>query len=373
MTTLRGPCRRGTTGKRDPLPTIVIDTCAGQKEGREALAAAAIASLNLDVQIVVVGDEDVITPALQGLAHDAERLRLVHAADRIPEHADPRDARKVAPRSSLAVGLDLTARDPEAIFVSAGPPSAIVAIALQTLGRLPSVSRAALAAVYPTLRHRGPNDDPFALLLDVGATIECRSEHLISFAAMGAAYSSKISSVERPRVGLLANGTSPAATPLRVREAHERLSSGALPFEYIGLMRGDQITHGEADVIVTDGFSGDVLVRTLEGVAASADALIQRAEARFKWRLGVQMLGGGIAKLREFTDWENYGGAPLLGLDRPVIVTQANSGCRAFVNAIRLGAKMQRLEVTAAVAGAVAEVAQSVQGEPQKHPEEPAS
>ncbi len=335
------------------MSTIVIDTCAGEDQGREALAAAAIASLDLDVQMVVVGDEDEITSALDGLAHDAERLRVVHAADPLPENVDPRDIRQAAPRSSIAVGLELTARDPDAIFVSAGQPAAIVSLALQTLGRLPGVDRAALAAVYPTLRHRGPNDDPFALLLDVGATIECTSEHLLRFAAMGAAYASKISSVERPRVGLLANGNNPANAPLRVREAHHSLRGRDLPFEYIGLMRGDQVTHGEADVIVTDGFSGDVLVRTLEGVAATADALIRRAEARFKWRLGVQMLGGGIAKLREFTDWENYGGAPLLGLDRPVIVTQANSGSRAFVNAIRLGAKMQRLGVISAVAEAV--------------------
>ncbi|MEZ4381500.1 MAG: hypothetical protein R3A79_09130 [Nannocystaceae bacterium] len=337
------------------MSTVVIDTCAGQEDGREALAAAAIASLDLDLQIVVVGDEGMITAALQGIAHDAERLRVVHACDVLPEDVNVRAA---PPRSSVAVGLELTARDPDAIFISAGPPGSIVSLALHTLGRLPAVPRAALAAVYPTLRHRGPNDDPFALLLDVGATIECNSEHLVCFAAMGAAYASKISGVERPRVGLLANGSVSSATPLRVREAHARLRDRALPFEYLGLMRGDQVTHGDADVIVTDGFSGDVLVRTLEGVAATADALIRRAEERFQWRLGVQMLGGGIAKLREFTDWENYGGAPLLGVDRPVIVTQGNSGRRAFVNAIRLGAKMQRLGVIEAVAAGAAAVAE---------------
>jgi len=348
------------------LTTIVIDICAGDDAGLEALAAAAIASLDLDVQMVVVGDEALIMPALAGLAHDAETLRVVHAPEPLPTDVEPHRLRAAAPRSSIAVGLELTARDPDAIFVSSGPSSAIVAIAQDTLGRLPAVQRAALAAVYPTLRHRGPNDDPFALLLDVGATIDCTGEHLLSFAAMGAAYASKITGVERPRIGLLANSSTASAVsaaPRRVRDAHARLEGrGDLSFEYIGLLCGDQVTLGDADVIVTDGFSGDVLVRALGGIAATADALIQRAEARFKWRLGVQMLGRGIAKLREFTDWENYGGAPLLGLDRPVIVTQPNSKRRAFVNAIRLGAKMQRLEVIDAVASSVA--AATAVGEP---------
>ncbi|MCA9637525.1 MAG: phosphate acyltransferase PlsX, partial [Myxococcales bacterium] len=257
------------------MTTIVIDTCAGKDQGTEALAAAAIASLELDVQLVVVGDEDKITEALLGMAHDAERLRVVHAADPLPVDLDPHLADRQAPRSSVAVGLELTAREEDAIFVSAGPPGVIVSQALRALGRLPAVHRAALAAVYPTLRHRGPNDDPFALLLDVGATIECTSAHLVTFAAMGAAYASKISSVERPRVGLLANGPTASAAPPRIRAAHARLQDLHPGFEYIGLVRADQVTHGDADVIVTDGFSGDVLVRTLEGVATTAEALLR--------------------------------------------------------------------------------------------------
>ena len=338
------------------MPTIVLDTTAGA--AGEALAAAAIASLELDVQLVVVGDAARATEALRGLAHDAERLRVVHAPDALDPALDPHEALRLAPRAAIAVGLEIAARDHEAVFVSAGHPGAIVHHALHTLGRLPGVQRAALAAVYPTLQHRGPQDDPFALLLDVGATLQCGAEHLIAFAAMGAAYAGKISALERPRVGLLSNGPSPAGAPPRVRQAHERLRRGDLPFAYIGMLRGDQVTLGEADVIVTDGFTGDVLVRTLEGVAATAEALLRRAEERFQWRLGMKALGGGIAKLRALTDWENYGGAPLLGVDRPVILTQADSGRRAFVNAIRLGAKMERLRVIDAIAAGARAVAE---------------
>lgn len=331
---------------------IVIDTWAGREAGAEALEAAAIASIELDHQITVVGDSQELTGALARIGHDAEHLKVAHARDRVdPEH-DLRAA--LAARSSIAVGLEILARDPAAIFISAGPPALIVAAARRTLNRIPSVGRAALAAVYPTLRPHGPASDPFALLLDVGATVQCTSEDLVAFAAMGAAYAAKISRIERPRVALLSNGTAGSGAPPRVRDAHRRLLQGPPGFEYVGCLRADHVTSGDADVIVTDGFSGDVLLRTLEGVAATGEVLIKRAAEKFQWRLGVQMLGDGIAAIREFTDWENYGGAPLLGLDRAVIVTQANSGRRAFLNAIRLGAKIDRLKVLAAVAEGVA-------------------
>lgn len=358
---------------------IVIDSCAGRECGGEALEAAAIASLERVHQISVVGDESEITLALQKIAHDAEHLRVVHAGDRIDPDLDLRTALARAPRSSVAVGMELLARDPAAIFVSAGGPGAIVATALQTLQRIPSVSRAALAAVYPTLRPHGPASDPFALLLDVGATVQCTSDDLVTFAAMGAAYASKISRIDRPRVALLSNGTSTSTAPPRIRDAHLRLQRASADFEYIGCLRADHVTSGDADVIVTDGFTGDVLLRTLEGVAATGEALIQRAAERIQWRVGVKMLETGLTAVREFTDWENYGGAPLLGLDRAVVVTQANSGRRAFLNAIRLGAKIDRLQVLQAVAAGVAKLrgatglaAQADPAAAEPTPEEPA-
>ncbi len=334
------------------MTTIVIDTCAGE-EG-SALEAAAIASLELGIQVVVVGDESEITEALNKIAHDAEHLSVLHAPDVLPEGVTTQTVDEVAPRSSLAVGLAYTASQEDAVFISAGRPSILLHYATQSLDRIASVGRLALAAVYPTLQYRGPNDDPFALLLDVGATAHCTGDHLVTFAAMGAAYASKISGVERPRVALLSNGRSVRSAPLSVQDADLRLQRHKLDFDYIGTIRGDQITVGEADVIVTNGFTGDVVVRTLEGVAATAEALLKKAQNRFQWRLGMSILGGGISRLREFTNWENYGGAPLLGVRQPVIVTQANSGTRAFLNAIRLGAKIVRLEVIESIGVGVA-------------------
>lgn len=333
---------------------IVLDTCAGRDGGREALEAAAIASLQLDHQITVVGDESSITGALQKIAHDAEHLRVAHARDRCEPDLDARELLQRAPRNSVVVGLELVARDPSAVFVSAGPPGLIVRAAQQILGRIESARHAALAAVYPTLRPHGPVSDPFALLLDVGATVQCDADDLVAFAAMGAAYAGKISRIDRPRVALLSNGSGVAGAPVRVRDAHHRLLAAPAAFEYVGCLRADHVTSGDADVVVTDGFSGDVLLRTLEGVAATGESLLSRAAEKLQWRVGVQMLSDGIKAVREFTDWQNYGGAPLLGVDRAVVVAQADSGRRAFLNAIRLGVKIDRLQVIAAVAAGVA-------------------
>ena len=350
---------------------IVIDTCRGREAGAEALEAAAIASLQLDHHLTLVGDETELTGKLARIAHDAERLRVAHAGDPVDPDQPLRVA--LAARNSVTVGLELLARDPAAVFISAGPPGLIVGAALRTLGRIPSVGHAALAAVYPTLRPHGPASDPFALLLDVGATVACTGDDLVTFAAMGAAYAAKISRLERPRVALLSNGAGTSGAPPRIRDAHRQLQLATPGFEYIGCLRADHVTSGDADVVVTDGFTGDVLLRTLEGIAATGEALIQRAAERLQWRVGVKMLADGITAVREFTDWENYGGAPLLGLDRAVIVTQANSGRRAFLNAIRLGAKIDRLQVLEAVAAGVAAMRGQLPAPATSDLEEPAS
>jgi glycerol-3-phosphate acyltransferase PlsX len=234
---------------------------------------------------------------------------------------------------------------PDAAFVTASHPGVLVLEATHRLERLPGVRRGAMAAVFPTLRHRGERQDPFALLLDVGATVDCQGDELAVFAAMGAAYARQISANERPRVALLSVEGSVESSPLAVRQAHQQLSHVEVPFEYIGCIGADQLTLGDADVVVTSGFAGGVVIRTLEGVVATAQELLLRASERFRWRLGVSMLGSGLERLRELTNWESYGGAPLLGFRQPVIVTQANSKRGAILNAIRLAAKVVRGEV----------------------------
>ncbi len=332
---------------------IVVDAASGEEKGVEAVKAAAQLSLQRNHQLVLVGDESAINRALVESAYDAELIQVVHTPDVLDPTLDPKTALERSPNCSLATGIKLVADRPGAAFVSAGNAGAIILLAHRHLKASPGVARSALAAVYPTLRHRGETKDPFALLLDVGATIRCSGLDLVHFAAMGAAYASKVSVNECPRVGLLSNGSHPSSALPAIAEAHVLLQKAQPSFEYIGLLRGDQVTLGEADVIVTDGFTGDVLVRALEGVAHSASTLLQKANERFSWRMGLSMLSKGLQRLQQLTDWENYGGAPLLGFDRCIILTQANSHERAFMNAIRLASKIQREAVIEGIGDAL--------------------
>jgi glycerol-3-phosphate acyltransferase PlsX len=179
----------------------------------------------------------------------------------------------------------------------------------------------------------------------VGATGKCSDGDLVRFAAMGSAYARLISANERPRVGLLANSSTAERWPKRLQKAHAWLQQGGFPFDYLGPIRADQVTLGTADVVVTDGFSGDILFRTLEGVASTAERLMAEAQARFRFRLGFSLLGSGLRQIRELTDWQNYGGAPLLGFDRALIVTHQRSTRRALYNSIRLARKIRRLRL----------------------------
>ena len=310
--------------------TVVVDGCGGADGGRAAVEAAALASLELDLFLVLVGDESDLTDALASIAHDAERLRVIHALTEGSE-------------SSITAGLRYVARMSAATFVSAGEPSDIVSASRRELP--PLVDSPALAAVVPTLRHRGDHDDPLALLLDVGATARASAVDLVRFAEMGAAYARLISKNDRPTVALLSHTRTPDGAPREIAEAAEVLESSNAGIEFIGLVRANDIPQGAADVVVTEGLAGNVVIRTLEGVASTAEALLKRAQRRFRGRVGVSMLGDDVERLRAIADWENYGGAPLLGFDRTVILTQEEAGTNALVNAIRLAAKVERLGV----------------------------
>lgn len=310
--------------------TVVVDGCGGADGGRAALEAAALASLDLDLYLAVVGDESDLTEALADLAHDAERLRVIHALSE-------------GSNSSIRAGLRYVARTPGASFVSAGEPGEIVAAGRAELP--PLVESPALAAVIPTLRHRGDHDDPLALLLDVGATARASERDLVRYALMGAAYSRLISKNDRPTVALLSHTRTTDGAAPEVAEAARSLAGLDAGLEFIGLIRANEIPLGAADVVVAEGLAGNVVIRTLEGVASTAEALLRRARRRFMARVGVSMLGDGVERLRAMADWENYGGAPLLGFDRTVIVTQEEAGRNALFNAIRLAAKVERLGV----------------------------
>jgi glycerol-3-phosphate acyltransferase PlsX len=280
----------------------------------------------------------------------------VHHADAvIAMDEKPSEALAAKPHASIVVAADLVARGEGDALVSAGNTGASVLACARRWKLMKGVRRAALAAVYPTELRRGEKNDPFSLILDVGATIDASSDDLVVFALMGAAYASIISRNPRPRVALLSNGTEAGKGPRAVVEAHELLLERT-GLNFIGNIEGLDIPRGVADVVVCSGYVGNVVIKMLEGVSETVLSLARYAhKERLLWRAALAMLSSGIQRLKEITDWEQYGGAPLLGFENLFIKAHGRSGAHAMTNAIRVATKALKEDVCGTIARNLAE------------------
>ncbi len=327
------------------MVTVALDAMGGDRGLEVNVDGAAMLSReDTDIHVVLVGDVSRISERLEAIAYDPQRLTLVAAQGCVAMDERPGEALERMPECSIARAAELVATGQAQALVSAGHTGATILAASRRFGRLPGIRRAALAAVYPTERRHGPHKDPFALMLDVGATLDATAADLVSFAVMGSAYSSIISSIEAPRVALLSNGTEANKGTATIVEAHRRLLEGPLNFE--GNIEGLDIPRGTVDVVVCEGFLGNVVLKMLEGVSEVVRDVARQASGRkLQWRVGLAMLGGGLRELRRMTDWKSYGGAPLLGLDQVVIKAHGRSEARAIRNALKVAAKAVRRDL----------------------------
>lgn len=322
------------------MSRVVIDAMGGDL-GLDAVIEG-VADLSVeaqDIQMILVGDTNRITHALSSRKHDPRCIQVVHSGEAIPMGDSPKEALSAHPDCSIAVAMDVLARGEADALVSAGHTGATILAASSRLTRLPGIRRTALAAVHPTESRHGPKDDPFALILDVGATLNASAEDLVNFAVMGSAYAQIISHNPNPSVALLSNGTEPNKGTEAIRTAHELLIEHPA-INFAGNIEGLDLPRGTVDVVVCDGFLGNVVLKMLEGVTEVVTDLAKDAYARkFLWRLGLTMLSQGLRQLRAMTDWKQYGGAPLLGFDKVVIKAHGRSNPRAIRNAIKVAAK----------------------------------
>ncbi len=298
------------------------------------VAGAAQASLDEGetraVEIVLVGDERRVTEELSRLRHNPERISVVSAA----------------PGASVAAALKLAAEAQVAAVISAGPAAALVSASRELLTPLAGVRHPCLSAVYPTALRHGARGDPFALLLDVGAAPEATAADLVTYALLGAAYACAMSQNATPRVALLAGGTEVSSAPAEVAAAATRLAR--MPgLSYVGLLEAVDIPKGVADVVVCDGFTGNTVIKLLDGVRDLVLNLAGYAQKqRLLWKLGVGMLSGVLSRVKAITDWEQYGGAPLLGYSQLVLRAHPQSNARAIHNACRVAAKAVAADVS---------------------------
>lgn len=320
--------------------TIAFDVMGSDHGPLEIVRGAALLTLETPhIHALLVGDSAQIDQALKQVRHNAERVSVHHAPDFVAMHEKPAVALDARPNSSVLVAAQLVKAGEADAVVSAGNTGAGVLACARTFTLIPGVRRAALATVYPTAVGRGEKNDPFSLILDVGATVDASAEDLVAFAVMGSAYARIISKNANPTVALLSNGTEATKGPQRVVDANKKLQT--LPgVRFIGNVEGVDIPKGTADVVVCDGFVGNVCLKMLEGVSETVIELARYAyKEKLLWRAGIAMLSSGIERIKEVTDWEQYGGAPILGFDRLFIKAHGRSKSRAIANAGKVAAR----------------------------------
>jgi glycerol-3-phosphate acyltransferase PlsX len=313
---------------------IAVDAMGGDHAPLEIVAGAILAANeHPDVTIVLYGDEARVRPLLSGPG--SERIELVHAPDEVPMDQHASQALRTADRTSLGLAVAAVKAGNAHAAVSAGNSGAFLAIALIKLRTIEGIARPAIATVMPGLK------GPF-VLLDAGANVDCRPEWLEQFGIMGSAYARGVLGIARPRVAILSLGEERTKGNAQVLEAAALLDRA--PVHFIGNIEGKDLFFDHADVVVADGFVGNAVLKTGEGLASAIGAVIKETlvGGNLLTKLGAAMLAPALRHLRTKFDWTTYGGAPLLGLRGNCIVTHGRAGSRAIKFAI--GAAIAEVE-----------------------------
>jgi phosphate acyltransferase len=323
-------------------PVIAVDAMGGDHAPDAIVAGAVAAHREHGVRVLLTGPAVQLRQALADLGADTQ-LQVVPAEDNLAMDEGALASLR-RPRSSVAVACQLVRRGDAAAVVSAGSTAGVVATARLRLRSLPDVPRPGLAVVLPTRPGR-------TVLIDAGATADPKPEMLVQFGQLGVAYAQLALGVSAPRVGLLTIGSEPGKGNKFTRRAHELLAAdpphGALPLAFAGNVEGGDLLAGEVDVIVTDGFTGNVALKTLEGSVRFASAELRAAvTASAAARFGAFLQRRGLRELAARLDSESYGGAVLLGLGGTVVIAHGASTARAITSACLLAADLARGEIT---------------------------
>jgi phosphate acyltransferase len=298
-------------------------------------AASALKDLDEDVEILLVGDRGILEPALEAFpGFPRDRISIIHAPDRIAPGDSPASAIRRKPNSSITVGIRLQKEGEADAFVSAGSTGAVMAASLVLLRPLPGVDRPAIGTLLPTAERP-------ALMLDAGANIDCRPHHLVQFARLGTIYAQDLMGVANPRVGLLNIGEEPEKGDELAVETHLLLKQSDLNF--IGNVEGRDIIRGACDVLVCDGFVGNVLLKFYESVAGLVIQLLKKE----LHRKGTEL---ELDEVFRVLDYAEYGGAPLLGVNGVTIICHGQSTPKAIRNAIGVAARAVRSRMVSHVA-----------------------
>ena len=311
---------------------IIIDAMGGDNAPQAIVQGALDAQREFGVDVVLVGKQEAVNVCLDGLgARNDPHITVVNADEVIDMHDDPATAVRRKKGSSMAVALEMLRRGEGDAAISAGSTGALLTGATLLVRRITGIRRAAMAPVLP-------NGGKGVVLIDCGANVECTPEYLLQFAYMGSFYSGKILGCENPRVGLLNNGSEDTkGTPL-CKESYALLkeASDAGRLNFIGNVEGTDVFSGKVDVIVTDGYSGNILLKTVEGTAKfmmkNVKATLMKSP---KTKLGALLLKKDLGGLKKLMDVSEVGGTAFIGITRPVIKAHGSSNARAIRSAVK--------------------------------------
>lgn len=306
---------------------IIIDAMGGDNAPLAPLKGAEAAVKELGVEVVAVGNHDILVGTAAQNSIDLTGITIKHAADVIGMDEEATDVLRKKPDSSLAVALKMLADGEGDALVSAGSTGALLVGATLIVKRIKGIKRAALGTVMPG------SQKPW-MLVDCGANVECRAEMLVQFAVMGAAYQEKVMGVVNPTVALVNNGAEETKGTELQLQAYPLLQQSGLNFT--GNIEPRDIPSGVADVVVADGFTGNVVLKLTEGVAKMfSGAIRDMFMTNLRTKIAYLFAKGGMAAFKKRFDYKEYGGAPLLGIQKPVIKAHGSSDEVAIKNAIR--------------------------------------
>jgi glycerol-3-phosphate acyltransferase PlsX len=306
-----------------------------------------------DLHVILLGPRTILEEQLAEHAgrnrNFLERISVHHASEVITMDDSPVDAVRKKKEATIMVGFDLVKNGQADAVVSAGNSGATMAAAVRKLGRLPGISRPGIASFFPTVKKP-------VMLMDIGANVDCRAQHLYQFAVMASSCSRLLLNFDHPRIGLLSIGEETGKGNALVKETYELLKQS--PLNFIGNVEGRDVYKGDVDVIVCDGFVGNISLKISEGFAEAAMQLLKR-EIMKTWRakLGYLLIREAFAGFKKQVDYAEYGGAPLLGINGTGIICHGASNAIAIHNAIEVAANMVRNKVNDAIVQALGEYA----------------
>jgi glycerol-3-phosphate acyltransferase PlsX len=326
------------------MPTVIaVDAMGSDRAPKPEVEGAILAVKHHDVRVVLVGREDVLRAEMEHHPSMANLpIEIAHASEVIGMEEKAAQAVRSKRDSSMRVGLRLVREGKADGFFSAGNTGAVMATAKMVLGTLPGVDRPALAAVFPTSKGSA------AILVDVGANVDCKPHNLEQFAVMGEIYARSIFGNAQPRVGLLSVGEEESKGNELTREAYPLLKK--LPLNFIGNVEGRDLYNGNADVIICDGFIGNVALKVSEGLVEAVRYLLKESlRSTISSQFGYLLSRRAFVDFKKRLDYSEYGGAPLLGVKGVCIIGHGSSNSMAIKNAIRVAAQFAETKINAKI------------------------